>query len=142
MFGKQKIKKEEMKLKEKDVGFAEDSFSLMKQAVGKEEHHLEDFVNTRKEEDMEKINNARKIRSELQDTILQVLNVQLKNQEWCEMKHLCGIAMHIQELISRCSSLGLINISNILAECHKKLFLEYLNLLGFTKENISYPTSA
>lgn len=141
MFGDKKTDKE-MKIVAKDVGFAEDSFSLMKQAVGKEEHHLGDFVNTKSKEDLEKLNKSRKIRSELQDTIVQTLNVKLKNQEWCEMKHLCGIAMHVQELISRCSSLGLIKVAEKLAECHKNLFLEYLTLLGFTQNNISFHTSA
>ncbi|MBA7623835.1 hypothetical protein ES703_31234 [subsurface metagenome] len=141
MFNK-KNKDKDMKIMEGDVGFAEDSFASMKQAIGAEEHYFGDFIISRKKEDFESYNHMRKIRSNLQNNVLKTLNIKLKNQGWCKMKHICGVAMHVQELCARTSNFKLLEISNLFAEIHKLLYLEYLNILGFTEKNISNKSGA
>jgi hypothetical protein len=130
------------KIVEKDVGFAEDSFFAMKNAVGQEEHCMCDFVSTKKNEDFERYNNARNNRTELQKSIIKVMKTELKNQEWCRLKHVCSEAMSTQELIARCSSMNDLETAKILVEVYKLLYVEYLTLLGFNDKNISVKSSA
>jgi len=140
MFGKKENK--EMKIVEKDVGFAEDSFELMKQAVGEEAHHIGNFVISGSMKDLIKLNNCRKRRSKIQNLIIEIMNAKIDNQDWCILKHICGQAMHIHELINRVSSVCADSLAIKLSEIHKRLYLSYLNILGFTKENISNKSSA
>ena len=140
MFGKKENK--EMKINEKDVGFAEDSFELMKQAVGEEAHHIGNFVISGSLKDLVELNNCRNRRSKIQDLIIKTMGAKIENQNWCILKHTCGEAMHIHELINRASSVGADNLANKLGEIHKQLYLSYLKVLGFTKENISNKSSA
>ena len=130
------------KINKKDVGYAEDSFELMKQAVGKESHHLADFISSRDKIDLDKFNSSREVRTEIQNSILKFFKVELKGQAWCEFKHLCGIAMHTHELLSRASNNGLMDVANEMADVHKKLYLEYLSMLGINEKNISFGSSA
>jgi len=132
----------EMKIVDKDVGFAEDSFELMKQAVGEEAHHIGNFVISGSKEDLSKLNKCREMRSKIQDLIIKTTGAKIDNQDWCIMKHLCGEAMHTHELINRASNIGADELAIELGKIHKKLYLSYLNVLGFTKENISNKSSA
>jgi hypothetical protein len=135
-----KIKKD--KIVEKDVGFAEDSFFAMKNAVGYEEHCYCDFVSTQSKEDFEKYNEAREIRTLLQKEIIKVMGVNLKNQEWCKLKHICSQAMGTQEDIARCTSMNDLATAMLLTENYRKLLIDYLKLLGVTEDNISSKTEA
>lgn len=130
------------KINEKDVGFAEDSFELMKQAVGEEAHHIGNFVISGSKEDLVKLNNCREIRSKIQNLIIETTGAKIDNQCWCILKHVCGEAMHTHELINRASSIGASELAIELGKIHKKLYLSYLDVLGFTEENISYESSA
>ncbi|MBU0893888.1 MAG: hypothetical protein KKF48_02395 [Nanoarchaeota archaeon] len=130
------------KIVEKDVGYAEDSFALLKQSMGQEEHFLGNFIDSKSEKDLKKLNEARNIRTELLNSIIEVMGIELKGQNWCILKHVCATAMHTQELINRCSMMGLTKIASRLAECHKLLYLNYLELLGINENNISNKTSA
>ena len=140
MFGKKENK--EMKIVEKDVGFAEDSFELMKQAVGEEAHHIGNFVISKSKEDLVKLNNCREVRSKIQNLIIETTGAKIDNQCWCILKHVCGEAMHTHELINRASSIGADKLATELSKIHKKLYLSYLEVLGFTEENISNESSA
>lgn len=130
------------KITEKDVGFIDDSFFAMKNAVGYEEHCFNDFVSTKSKEDFEKYSNARKIRTELQLSIIKYIDVELKGQQWCKLKHICSQAMSTQELIARYSSIGDFELAKKLIENNKILFIEYLTLLGVNENNISNKTEA
>jgi len=140
MFGKNKNK--DMKLVDKDVGFAEDSFELLKQACGDEAHCVGNFVIDPCDLKLSEMNASRERRTELMNIVIEAVNADIKNQDWCRVKHLCTEAMHCQEDMVRLSSQGNLELSKRIAEIHKQCYLKFLHLLGFTKENINYSTTA
>jgi len=133
---------EKTKITEKDCGYAEDLFALLKQSIGEEEHHIGNFIETKSEKDLNKLNEARKRRTNLMLSGLEAMNVKLENQEWCILKHICATAMHIHELISRCSMTGWNEIAKRLSEVYKSLYLSYLDILGVNEKNISNKSQA
>ena len=139
MFGKNKI---DGKFIDKDVGFAEDAFELLKQSCGVETHCLGNFQNTGSNEDLEEMNSARAKRTELMQIIIESVGAELKNQRWCQLKHTCNTAMHIQELIARASNLGNLEVSKRLVAIHQEYYLDFLEILGFTEKNSKSKTSA
>jgi len=140
MFGKNLDK--QMKLVDKDVGFAEDSFELCKQATGDEAHCVGNFVIKQDDISFEKMNSARSRRTEIMNVIIESVNSDIKNQDWCRLKHLCTEAMHTQELMVRLSSIKSFELAKRCADIHKECYMEFLEILGFTEENLNSSTSA
>lgn len=130
------------KIKEKDVGFAEDSFELLKHAVGDESHCLANYIIFGGKDNLEKLKDARIRRSNLMDSVCKVLGVDLKGQDWCRMKHICGEAIGCQELIVRLIEDKFYEQIKIVSHEHKGLYLEYLKILGFTEKNAKPLSSA
>lgn len=136
------VKKINGKLVSKDVGFAEDAFEGLKQAAGIETHCIGNFQTTGSKEDLESLNSARKNRTELMSIVIESVGCELKNQQWCELKHTFTAAMHVHELIARASNIGAIDLAARLVSLHQEYYLNFLVLLGFTEENIKSKTSA
>lgn len=135
MFGKQKNKE---KINEKDVGLLEDAWTFLQHAVADESHCMGNYVSTGNEKELKNLEEARKIRTLVADLITE----DVANQGWCRVKHLCGKAMTLQELITRYLSMGNFEIAKKLAKEYKGLYLEYLKVLGVSEENISNESSA
>lgn len=131
-----------MKLVEKDVGFAEDSFELLKQACGDEAHCVGNFVITPGEDTLREMNLSRERRTNLMEIIINSVGADIKNQDWCRIKHICTEAMHCQEIMVRLSSKGIFNLAEEVSAIHKDCYLKFLGLLGFNKQNINHSTSA
>lgn len=145
MFGKKqeiKIIDIDGKLTKKDVGLAEDSFGALKNAVGKENHCMDDFQSSPTKENLELLNIARRNRTNLMNCIIEAVGAVIENQSWCILKHICGQAMGVQEMIARFSVVGNLEDAIELSKIHKELYLEYLKILGFNETNCSFPTSA
>lgn len=140
MFKKNKNK--EMKLVDKDVGFAEDSFELIKQACGDEAHCVGNFVTNPCEKNLHEINSSRKRRTKIMEIIIEAVGADVVNQDWCRIKHICTEAMHVQEDMVRLSSQNFFELAKKASEIHKECYLKFLNLLGFSKENLNNLTSA
>lgn len=135
MFGKKEIKD---KINEKDVGLLEDAWVFLCHAVADESHRLGSYISTKDEKQLTKLEEARKLRTVIADLITKDVIA----QEWCSLKHLCGKAMTLHELITRYLSMGDLETAKKLAKEYKKLYLEYLNILGVNEENISNESSA
>lgn len=142
MFGKNNKQDKEMKLVEKDVGFAEDSFELIKQACGDEAHCVGNFVIDPSEINLQEMNSARSRRTNIMEIVIEAVGADVQNQNWCRLKHICTEAMHSQEVMVRFSSKGIFESAKKASEIHKECYLKFLNLLGFTKENLNNLTSA
>jgi len=140
MFGKNK--NNQMKLVDKDVGFAEDSFELIKQACGDEAHCVGNFVINPCEENLLEMNSSRKRRTKIMEIVIEAVDAKVENQDWCRIKHICTEAMHVQEDMVRLSSQGIFELAKKASEIHRDCFLKFLNLLGFSKENLNHLTSA
>lgn len=136
MFGKSK--QDQMKLVDKDVGFAEDSWEFLKHAVADEGHCLGSYISTGDIKYLQELEKARGLRTEIMD----ILAKNVVAQEWCRIKHLAGKAITLQELCTRYLSVGDLEMAKKLAEKGKELYLAYLKILGFSRENLSYNTSA
>ena len=141
MFGKNKQNKE-MKLVDKDVGFAEDSFELIKQACGDEAHCVGNFVINPCEENLQEMNSSRSRRTKIMGIVIEAVGANVENQDWCRIKHICTEAMHIQEDMVRLSSQNIFEMAKEISTLHKECYLKFLNLLGFSKENLNHSTSA
>jgi len=133
----EKFKNKE-KINEKDVGFLEDAWTFLQHAVADESHCMGNYVSTENEKELKNLEEARKIRTLVADLITE----DVTNQGWCRVKHLCGKAMTLQELITRYLSMGNFEIAKKLAKEYKNLYLEYLKVLGVSEENISNESSA
>ena len=140
MFGKNKD--QQMKLVDKDVGFAEDSFELIKQACGDEAHCVGNFVIDPSEKNLQEMNSARSRRTVIMENVIEAIGADIGDQNWCRLKHICTEAMHVQEVMVRFSSKGIFELAKKSSEIHKECYLKYLSLLGFTKENLNHSTSA
>ena len=142
MFEKKEIK--EGKLNEKDVGYLSDAFFSLCQSCGYESHVFDDFRSNPNKENLERYNKARRRRTILMENILEHTGANLINEQWCELKHLCTIAMGIQELVARNSMLGNLKEASELVNIHKEIYLEFLIILGVNENNINEnsPTSA
>lgn len=136
MFGKKENK--EMKLVEKDVGFAEDAWEFLKHAVADEGHCLGSYVSTGDIKYLHELEKARGLRTEVADILLKGVVA----QNWCRVKHLAGKSMTAQELCTRYLSIGNLEMAQKFANYQKELYLSFLKILGFTKENLNYSTSA
>jgi len=134
MFGKEK----EMKIVESDVGLAEDTFEFLKHAVADESHCLGNYNSTEDEKYLSQLEETRKLRTD----VLDEFSEQLTEQKWCRVKHVCGKAMTSQEICTRYLSVGNMKMAKIYAERHKNLYMEFIELLGFTEEKINNQTSA
>lgn len=131
------------RINKKDVGLAEDYFELLKHSVGYESHCAWDFMGSQSESDLKKWITARENRTYLMDTLLKVLNTELKGQEWCEIKHLLRIAMGIEEVMNRINKdkkrkEDLRKFSRM----HDEIYLQYLKILGFNEKNAEVMSSA
>jgi len=135
MFEKFKIKD---KINEKDVGLLEDAWTFLQHAVADESHCMGNYVSTDNEKELKNLEEARKVRTFVADLITKDVN----NQGWCRVKHLAGKAMTLQELITRYLSMGNLETAKKLAQEYKKLYIEYLKVLGVSEENISNKSSA
>ena len=125
-------------LNEKDVGLLEDAWVFLQHAVADESHCMGNYVSTENENELKNLEEARKIRTLVADLITE----NVTNQGWCRIKHLCGKAMTLHELITRYLSMGDLETAKKLAKEYKKIYLEYLNILGVNEENISNKSSA
>ncbi len=132
MFGKKE------KINEKDVGLLEDAWIFLQHAVADESHCMGNYISTKNERELKNLEEARKVRTFVADLI----TGNIANQGWCRIKHLSGKAMTLQELITRYLSMGDLETAKKLAKEYKKLYLEYLNVLGVSEENISNKSSA
>ena len=143
MFKKEEEKKDG-KLNKKDVGLLEDMFEAIKQACGIETHNYGNLVIKPNLENLKTYNESRRKRTELMEIAIKKANADLQNQDWCRIKHICSLAMHVQELSARLSILE--DMENIpkLTEMHKELYLQFLTILGVNEDNIDEgsPTSA
>ncbi len=126
------------KINEKDVGLLEDAWVFLQHAVADESHCMGNYVSTENEKELKNLEEARKVRTFVADLITE----NVTNQGWCRVKHLCGKGMTLQELITRYLSMGNFETAKKLAKEYKKLYLEYLNVLGVNEENISNESSA
>jgi len=126
------------KINEKDVGLLEDAWVFLQHAVADESHCMGNYVSTKDEKELKNLEEARKVRTFVADLITE----NIANQGWCRIKHLSGKAMTLQELITRYLSMGDLETAKKLAKEYKKLYLEYLNVLGVSEENISNKSSA
>jgi len=137
-----KNKDQQMKLVDKDVGFAEDSFELIKQACGDEAHCVGNFVINPCESNLKEMNSSRSRRTKLMGIIIDAVGAKVEDQDWCRIKHICTEAMHVQEDMVRLSSQNIFDLAKEISEIHKECFLKFLNLLGFSKDNLNHSTSA
>jgi len=137
MFGNKKENKE-MKIVDKDVGLAEDTFEFLKHAVADESHCLGNFNSTGEESHLLDLESARKLRTDVLDEFSHKLDA----QKWCRVKHICGKAMTIQEICTRHLSVGDLEMAKKYGERHKNLYLEFIKILGFDEKNISFDSSA
>jgi len=137
MFGNKK-ENEQMKLVEKDVGFVEDAWEFLKHAVADEGHCLGSYVSTGNDDYLHELEKARDLRTEVMD----ILTNGIVAQEWCRIKHLAGKSITAHELCTRYLSVGNLEMAKKFADYQKELYLSYLKILGFTKENLNYSTSA
>jgi len=139
-----KMFKKDGKKSEKDVGFAEDSFEGLKQSCGYEAHAHAHVVINQSIENIKEYNQARGERTLLMKVVIKHMDAELTNQRWCQLKHCCTAAMHIQELSARLVSLKELDLESIsfLAILHRNYFLIYLKLLGVTEENMGSPSTA
>ncbi len=126
------------KITEKDVGLLEDAFVFLCHAVADESHCLGNYMSTGNEQDLKDLEEARRLRTFVADKITEGI----KNQNWCRIKHICGKAMTCQELITRYLSMKDMEKAKELAEEYKKLYLEYLKILGVTEKNMKLKSSA
>ena len=140
IFGNKKDK--EMKIVDKDVGFAEDSFELLKQACGDEAHCVGNFVINPSQENLKDMNLSRERRTKLMEIVIESVGADIQNQDWCRVKHICTEAMHCQEIMVRLSSQNIFDLAKYASEIHKNCYLKFLTLLGFSKENLNHLTSA
>ncbi len=136
MFGKKENK--EMKIVESDVGLAEDTFEFLKHAVADESHCLGNYNSMEDEKYLLDLEEARSLRT----GVLDEFSKQLNAQKWCRIKHICGKAMTAQEICTRYLSVGNMEMAKKYADRHKKLYIQFIKILGFTKENISNESSA
>lgn len=127
---KKKIKD---KINEKDVGLLEDAWVFLCHAVADESHRLGSYISTKDEKYLKGLEEARRIRT----FVAGLITKDVVSQGWCSLKHVCGKAMTLQELITRYLSMEDLETAKKLAEEYRKLYLEYLKILGVTEENIS-----
>jgi len=76
------------------------------------------------------------------EIVIEAVDAKVENQDWCRIKHICTEAMHVQEDMVRLSSQGIFELAKKASEIHRDCFLKFLNLLGFSKENLNHLTSA
>ena len=126
------------KINEKDVGLLEDAFTCLCASTCDEWHCLGNHISTENEKELKNLEEARRFRTFIADLI----TPNVKNQNWCRIKHICEKAGTCKELITRYLSMGDLKTAKKLAEEYKKLYLEYINILEVTEENISNESSA
>lgn len=131
------------RINKKDIGLAEDYFETLKHLVGYESHCAWDFIGSQSEKDLKKWITARENRTYCMDFLIDFLKVDLKGQEWCELKHLLRIAMGIEEIMNRINKdkkrkEDLKKFSKM----HDEIYLQYLKILGFNEKNAEVMSSA
>lgn len=133
------LSKQEGKITERDIGFAEDAFNLAKNLVSMETHCLFSYIST---EDEEWLNLLKEIREDRTDLLEEISDKNTKGHSWCLAKHTCEKAMIAQELCTRCLSIGDITRAKKYAQRFGKYYLRFLKFAGYDEKNIKNDSSA
>lgn len=130
------------KINERDVGFLEDAFEILKHSVADEGHCLGNFLCSGDQKDLYELEDARKFRTDILDRIIIFTGAEIKDQCWCRIKHLVGKAIISHELCTRAMTIKDLDSAIFFANKHKESYLKFLFLFGVNEENINNQTSA
>lgn len=133
-----KGKKDESKSIDRDIGFVEDCFEMCKDMVAFEGHSLGNFMENPDKRFLDELAWMRKIRTHYLDIIAK----SPLGQDWCRSKHLCRIAMGLQELTTRFLSVGDIENAKISAGHAKEIYLQFLKINGYKEEDLNVSSSS
>jgi hypothetical protein len=137
-WNKEQKSKDETKLIEKDIGFVEDAFEMCKDMIAFEGHSLGNFMETEDERFLEEMSWMRKIRTHY----LNLIAKSEISQDWCRSKHLCRIAMGLQELCTRFLSIGDIESAKKCAVDARDIYFKFLKINGYKEEDAKVSKSS
>lgn len=130
--------KDETKLIEKDIGFVEDCFEMCKDMIAFEGHSLGNFMAEEDSRFLEEMAWMRKIRTHY----LNMIAKSEISQDWCRSKHLCRIAMGLQELCTRFLSTGDIENAKKCAVDAREVYIKFLLINGYKEEDTKVSKSS
>ena len=133
-----KSKKDETKSIERDVGLAEDTFSLCANLTAMESHFLGNFMATEDENYLNELSSTRKLRTHYLNLIAKCDIA----QTWCISKHLCMIYMNLQELCTRFLSIKDMENAKKCAIDARETYLKFLKINGYKEEDLDVKSSA
>lgn len=124
-------KEDKSKLIEKDIGFVEDAFEMCKNMIAFEDHSMGSFMATEDPRFLEEMNWMRELRTHY----LNLIAKSDMGQDWCRSKHLCRVAMGLQELCARYLSLGDFESAKKCALDAREAYFRFLKLNGYKEED-------
>ena len=128
----------EMKIIDKDIGFAQDCFNLIKNLIAMETHCLNSYLSSKDEKWLKLMKEFREKRTFYLDKITSKNN----GNGWCISKHLAESSMLLQELSTRYMTIDDLENAKRCAEDSGFYYEKFLEINGYLDRKAENKTSA